>query len=72
MAEADGEIRHEAFASTIEEERLFYLMSRGLSESEARNMIVTGFTEPLIRELPMCFARHLNELLHRRFEGGVG
>lgn len=72
LAERDAEIRHEAFASTIEQRQLYYMMSRGLTESEARSMVVSGFTEPLFRELPMCYARQLNEVLHRRFEGGVG
>ena len=53
VAEEDVAIEHEASVSKIAEEQLFYLMSRGLTETEASSMIVTGFIEPLVKELPM-------------------
>ena len=73
--EVDAEkvsVEHEASVSKISEEQLFYLMSRGLSESEAAKMIVTGFIEPLIRELPMEYAVELNRLIAMEMEGSVG
>ena len=53
-------IEHEARVSKIGEEQLFYLMSRGLSEEEASTMIVNGFIEPLVKELPMEYAVEMN------------
>jgi len=65
-------IEHEASVSKIAEEQLFYLMSRGLTESEASSMIVTGFVEPLVKELPMEYAVELNRLIELQMEGAVG
>lgn len=65
-------IEHEASASKIAEEQLFYLMSRGLSETEASSMIVTGFIEPLVKELPMEYAVEMNRLIELQMEGSVG
>jgi Fe-S cluster assembly protein SufB len=56
----------------IGEEQLFYLMSRGLSEAEASTMIVNGFIEPLVKELPMEYAVELNRLIQLQMEGSVG
>jgi len=70
--EDDVAIGHEASVSKIGEEQLFYLMSRGLSEQEAITMIVSGFIEPLVRELPMEYAVEMNKLIELQLEGSVG
>ena len=68
----DVSIEHEARVSRISEEQLFYLMSRGLSEQEASMMIVNGFIEPLVKQLPMEYAVELNRLVELEMEGSVG
>jgi Fe-S cluster assembly protein SufB len=65
-------IEHEATVGKIGEEQLFYLMSRGLSESEAKTMIVNGFFDCFVKELPMEYAVELNRLLALSMEGAVG
>ena len=65
-------LEHEAKVSRISEEQLYYLMSRGLSESEATEMIVMGFVEPFTKELPMEYAVELNRLISYEMEGSVG
>jgi Fe-S cluster assembly protein SufB len=70
--EQDVSIGHEASVSRIGEEQLFYLTSRGLSEAEASTMIVNGFIEPLIKELPMEYAVEMNRLIELQMEGSVG
>lgn len=70
--EDDVKIGHEASVSKIGEEQLFYLMSRGLSETEASSLIVSGFVEPLIKELPMEYAVEMNKLIQLQMEGSVG
>jgi len=70
--EDNVQIGHEASVSKIGEEQLFYLMSRGLSEAEAATMIVSGFIEPIVKELPMEFAVEMNRLLSLQMEGSVG
>ncbi|MBQ6450775.1 MAG: Fe-S cluster assembly protein SufB [Solobacterium sp.] len=65
-------IEHEATVSKISEDQLFYLMSRGLSESQATEMIVMGFLEPFTRELPMEYAVELNQLLKLDMSNSVG
>ena len=65
-------LEHEAKVSKISEEQLYYLMSRGLSESEATEMIVMGFVEPFTKELPMEYAVELNRLISYEMEGSVG
>jgi Fe-S cluster assembly protein SufB len=72
IAEQDSSIGHEASVSRIGEEQLFYLMSRGMSESEASTMIVNGFIEPLVKELPMEYAVEMNRLIQLQMEGSVG
>jgi Fe-S cluster assembly protein SufB len=72
ILEQDVSVGHEASVSRIGEEQLFYLMSRGLSESEASTMIVNGFIEPLVKELPMEYAVELNRLIQLQMEGSVG
>ena len=65
-------LEHEASVSKISEEQLFYLMSRGLSEAQATEMIVMGFLEPFTRELPMEYAVELNQLMKMEMEGAIG
>ena len=66
------QLEHEASTSKISEEQLFYLMSRGLSETEASTMIVNGFIEPLVKELPMEYAVEMTRLIQLQLEGSVG
>jgi Fe-S cluster assembly protein SufB len=70
--EDDVSIGHEASVSKVGEEQLFYLMSRGLSEEEATSMIVSGFIEPLVKELPMEYAIEMNRLIQLQMEGSIG
>jgi Fe-S cluster assembly protein SufB len=65
-------VEHEATVSKVGEEQLFYLMSRGLTEVEAKTMIVNGFVEPFTKELPMEYAVELNRLIQMEMEGSVG
>ncbi|MGI6735504.1 MAG: FeS cluster assembly protein SufB [Tenericutes bacterium ADurb.Bin239] len=65
-------IEHEATVSKISEEQLFYLMSRGLNEEDATQMIIMGFIEPFSRELPMEYAVELNRLIKLDMEGSLG
>jgi Fe-S cluster assembly protein SufB len=65
-------IEHEARVSRIGEDQLFYLMSRGMSEQEASLMIVNGFLDPLVKQLPMEYAVELNRLIELEMEGTVG
>lgn len=65
-------IEHEATVSKISDEQLFYLMSRGISEKDATQMIIMGFIEPFSRELPMEYAVELNQLIKLDMEGSVG
>jgi Fe-S cluster assembly protein SufB len=65
-------IGHEASVSKVGEEQLFYLKSRGLSEEEAITMVVSGFIEPLVRELPMEYAVEMNRLIQIQMEGSIG
>ena len=72
VEEQDVSIGHEASVSKIGEEQLFYLTSRGLTEAEASTMIVGGFIEPLVKELPMEYAVEMNRLIELQMEGSVG
>src|SRR5690554_2406940 len=63
IEEQDVTIGHEASVSKVGEDQLFYLMSRGLSEEQANAMVVNGFIEPLVKELPMEYAMELNRLI---------
>ncbi len=65
-------VQHEASVSKVSEEQLFYLMSRGLSEQEATEMIIMGFIEPFAKELPMEYAVELNQLIKLEMEGSIG
>src|ERR687885_1095997 len=70
--EEQVDIGHEATVSKVGEDQLFYLMSRGLDEGEAKTMIVNGFFEPFTKELPMEYAVELNRLLALQMEGSIG
>jgi Fe-S cluster assembly protein SufB len=68
----DVSIGHEASVSRVGEEQLFYLMSRGMTEEEATSMVVSGFIEPLVKELPMEYAIEMNRLIQLQMEGSIG
>ncbi|MBI2044244.1 Fe-S cluster assembly protein SufB [Candidatus Pacearchaeota archaeon] len=71
VAESQVQVSHEAVVGKIQEEQLFYLMSRGLSEQEATKMIVLGFIEPVVKELPLEYAVELNRLIELEIENSV-
>ncbi|MFT8887901.1 MAG: Fe-S cluster assembly protein SufB [Ethanoligenens sp.] len=68
----DVDIGHEARIGRISEDSIFYLMSRGLSEEEARALIVRGFAEPVAKELPLEYAVEMNNLIKLEMEGSIG
>ena len=72
IEEQEVDIGHEASVSKVGEEMLFYLMSRGIDEQTATSMIVNGFIEPLVKELPMEYAIELNRLIQLQMEGSIG
>jgi Fe-S cluster assembly protein SufB len=72
IEESNTNIGHEATVSKVGDEQMFYLMARGLSEEEAMAMIVAGFIEPIVKELPMEYAVELNRLIELQMEGSVG
>src|ERR671923_401436 len=72
VEENQTEIGHEATVSKVGEDQLFYLMSRGLDETEAYSLIVNGFIEPITKELPMEYAVELNRLIQLEMSGSVG
>src|SRR5579871_2912603 len=72
VGERDAEIGHEATVSKVGDDQLFYLMSRGLSESAAMSLIVNGFIEPVTRTLPMEYAVEWSRLIELQMEGAVG
>ena len=65
-------LEHEATVSKIDEDELFYLMSRGISKKDATQMIIMGFIEPFSKELPMEYAVELNQLIKMDMEGSIG
>ena len=67
-----ADIGHEASVYKVNEVQLFYLMSRGLSKEESSALIVSGFIEPIVKELPMEYAAELNQLIKMEMEGSVG
>jgi Fe-S cluster assembly protein SufB len=67
-----ADVGHEARIGRIGEDQIFYLMSRGLSEQEAKSMIVKGFVEPVVKELPFEYAVELNKLLELEIEKSIG
>jgi Fe-S cluster assembly protein SufB len=72
VQERDAEIGHEATVSKVGDDQLFYLMSRGLSETQAMGMIVNGFIEPVTRTLPMEYAVEWSRLIELQMDGSVG
>ncbi|MGH2947949.1 MAG: Fe-S cluster assembly protein SufB [Solirubrobacteraceae bacterium] len=72
IGENDVDVGHEASVSKIGEEQLFYLMARGIPEDEAGKLIVNGFIEPIVKELPMEYAVEMNRLIELQMEGSVG
>ena len=72
IEESNTAVQHEATVSKIGEQQLFYLMSRGLSEEQAMAMVVSGFIEPIVRELPMEYAVEMNRLIELQMEGSIG
>jgi Fe-S cluster assembly protein SufB len=68
----DATLEHEAYVSRIGEEQILYLMSRGMSVKDAEAMIIRGFIEPVIQELPMEYAVELNRLVKLEMTGSVG
>lgn len=72
IEESDIDIGHEATVSKVGEDQLFYLMTRGLTEEQATAMIVAGFIEPIVKELPMEYAVELNRLIELQMEGSIG
>ncbi|MFV0352130.1 MAG: SufD family Fe-S cluster assembly protein, partial [Oscillospiraceae bacterium] len=68
----DVDIGHEAKIGRVSEDAIFYLMSRGLSEDDARAMIVSGFAEPISKELPLEYAVEMNNLIRLEMSGIIG
>ena len=68
----DVQIEHEAVVSKVGEDQFFYLQSRGIDPVEAEAMIVNGFMEPIVKELPMEYAVEMNRLIQLNMEGSVG
>jgi Fe-S cluster assembly protein SufB len=66
------DVGHEATVSKLDDERLFYLMSRGFDANKARTLIINGFIEPFVKQLPMEFAVEMNRLIELEMEGSVG
>jgi len=64
-------ISHEAMTGKLNEEDIFYLMSRGLTQKEAENLIVTGFLSPIVKALPLEYALELNRLIEMEFENSI-
>ena len=72
ISEDDVNIGHEATVSKVGDEQLFYLMAHGLNEEEAAKLIVNGFIEPIVKELPMEYAVEMNRLIELQMEGSIG
>ncbi|MCD6725613.1 MAG: Fe-S cluster assembly protein SufB [Solirubrobacteraceae bacterium] len=72
IGEDDVDVGHEATVSKVGEEQLFYLMSHGIPEEEAGKLIVNGFIEPIVKELPMEYAVEMNRLIELQMEGSIG
>ena len=68
----DIDLGHEAKIGRIPDEDIYYLMSRGLSEEDAKAMLVRGFAEPISKELPLEYAVEMNRLIDLEFEGAIG
>ncbi len=72
ISEDDVQVAHEATVSKVGDEQVFYLQSHGISEEEAAKMIVNGFIEPIVKELPMEYAVEMNRLIELQMEGSIG
>src|ERR671933_620304 len=72
ISEDDVAVAHEATVSKVGDEQVFYLQSHGISEEEAAKMIVNGFIEPIVKELPMEYAVEMNRLIELQMEGSIG
>ena len=72
VKEKEVELGHEATVGKISDEQVFYLMSRGLKQETARQMIVSGFIEPVVKALPLEYAVELNRLIEMEMEGSLG
>ena len=72
IEEKSAHVGHEATVSKLSDEQIFYLMSRGLAEDEAKALIIGGFLEPVAKELPLEYAVELNRLIELEMEGSVG
>ncbi|MFB6191337.1 MAG: Fe-S cluster assembly protein SufB [Candidatus Nanohaloarchaea archaeon] len=72
IKEDDVDIAHEATVGRLSDEAIYYLMSRGIEEEEAQEMIVRGFIEPIAKELPLEYAVELNRLIQLEMEGSLG
>jgi len=72
IKENEVEIQHEATVEKLGDEKLFYLMSRGLSRPDAESALVLGFMEPVTKEIPLEYTVELNRLIRLEMEGSVG
>ena len=72
IQEKSASIAHEATVGKLNEDQIFYLMSRGLNEAQAKALIVLGFINEFTKELPMEYAVELNKLIELEMEGSVG
>jgi len=72
IKEDEVDVGHEATVSKVGEEQLFYLMAHGIPEEEASKVIVNGFIEPIVKELPMEYAVEMNRLIELQMEGSIG
>lgn len=72
ISESDVSVEHEATVSKVGEEQLFYLQSRGITEAQASSLIVSGFVEPIVKQLPLEYAVELNRLIELQMVGSVG
>ena len=70
--EPQTQIEHEATVSKVGDEQLFYLESRGIDKGQSESMIVNGFIEPIVKELPLEYAVEMNRLIQLQMEGSVG
>ena len=68
----DANVGHEARIGKISDEAIFYLMSRGLSEDEAKALIVSGFADNVSKELPLEYAIEMNNLIRLEMKGSIG
>lgn len=72
IKEQEVEVQHEATVEKLAEEKLFYLMARGIKKSDAEGLLVNGFIEPVAKEIPLEYAIELNRLINLEMSGSVG